>query len=142
MNPKNITILVYLHNNSSTVDACLNSIIETTDESMRDIIVIDDGSTDDSLETVSNFENIKISSHEFWGITRSINEQLPYIDNNDVIRINADVVIKSQDWLEKFQSTAYGNKEIGIVGARLLLPDNRIETDGRNFVNGSQPKYF
>ena len=47
---KSITVLVYLHNNSETIEACLNSIINSSVEFNPEIIVIDDGSTDDSSE--------------------------------------------------------------------------------------------
>ncbi|MCL5030024.1 MAG: glycosyltransferase [Bacteroidetes bacterium] len=133
---KNITILVYLHNNRETVEACLNSILNSADRAKLKIFVIDDGSTDGSYDLIKNYNEIEIVQHGFLGIAKSVNQLLPYLGDDDLVRINADVVIKSEDWLEQFQSTAYSNNEIGIVGARLLLADNRIESDGRNFITG------
>jgi len=133
---KNITVLVYLHNNRETIEACLDSLFNSKGGTPPRVIVIDDDSTDDSYELIRKYNQIKIIRHEFLGITKSINQLLPFLEDEDLVRINADVVIKTEDWLEQFQSTAYENEEIGIAGARLLLADNRIETDGRNFITG------
>ncbi len=133
---KDVTILVYLHNNVSTIEACLNSIIYKSHQKFKEIIVIDDGSKDGSYELLNSYNNINIIKHEFLGIAKSINLQLIRIGSNDFVRINANVVIKSNNWLELLQNTAYQNEEIGIVGARLLFADGMIESDGRNFING------
>jgi len=136
MKHKDVTVLVYLHNNIDTIEACLNSVINMSKQVIKEIIVIDDGSMDGSAELLSSFGHIKIIKHEFLGITKSINIQLTNILDNDLVRINGNVVIKTENWLEQLQNTAYQNEETGIVGVRLLLADNRIETDGRNFING------
>ena len=133
---KDVTILVYLHNNIDTVEACLNSIFRNQKQDYNEIIIIDDGSMDGSYDLLDSYENIKLVRHEFWGITKSINTQLKKIGNNDFIRINANVVIKTNNWLELLKETAYQNEETGIVGVRLLLADDRIESDGKNFING------
>lgn len=136
MTGKNIIVFVYVHNNSETIEACLNSIISSSSKAISDIIVIDDGSLDGSGELLEKFSNIKITKNEFRGIAKSINEQLRYIGDNDLVRINGGVIIKTEDWIEQFQTAAYSDEETGIVGARLLLADDRIESDGRNFING------
>jgi len=136
MKHKDVTVLIYLHNNIDTIEACLNSVINMSKQVIKEIIVIDDGSMDSSPELLTSFSRIKIIKHEFLGIAKSINLQLTNIGDNDLVRINANVVIKTENWLEQLQNTAYENEEIGIVGVRLVSADNRIETDGRSFING------
>jgi GT2 family glycosyltransferase len=133
---KDVTVLVYLHNNSDTIDACLNSVITMQNQFIKEIIVIDDGSFDGSSELLTRFAQIKIVKHEFLGITKSINEQLKNIGDNDFVRIDGNVVIQTPNWFELLQNTAYLDEENGIVGVRLLFADSKIESDGRIFING------
>ena len=119
-----------------TIEACISSIINSLSKVLKNIIVIDDGSIDGGGELLQSFGNIKIVRHGFIGIAKSINKLLAQIGDDDIVRINGDVIIKTEDWLEEFQKAAYANNQVGIVGARLLLADDRIETDGRNFING------
>ncbi len=133
---KKVSVLVYLHNNFNTIDACLNSIFDKSGDIEKEVIVIDDGSTDGSRELLKRFHNISAVRHEFLGIVKSVNLQLDNIGDNDLVRITGDVIIKSDNWLERLQSTAYKSEETGIVGARLLFADDTIETDGRIFISG------
>ncbi len=133
---KKVSVLVYLHNNFNTIDACLNSIFDKSGDIEKEVIVIDDGSTDGSRELLKRFHNISAVRHEFLGIVKSVNLQLDNIGDNDLVRISGDVIIKSDNWLERLQSTAYKSEETGIVGARLLFADDTIETDGRIFISG------
>lgn len=131
-----VKILIYVHNNCETVELCLNAVVNMSGETPKEIIVIDDGSIDNSIEQLSGYEQIKIVKHEFLGITKAINQQLCNIGDNDLVRINGNVVIKTENWLDELQKTIYKSAETGIAGVRLLFADDRIETDGRNFVNG------
>ena len=71
---KNITVLVYLHNNRETIEACLDSLFNSKGGTPPRVIVIDDDSTDDSYELIRKYNQIKIIRHEFLGITKSINQ--------------------------------------------------------------------
>ena len=133
---KHVTVIVYLHNNADTIEACLNSVINLSEQLIKEIIVVDDGSVDGSSELLSGIRNIKLVKHEFLGIAKSINQQLVWVGDNDLVRINGNVVIITENWLEQLQESAYSNIDTGVAGGRLLLADDRIETDGRNFING------
>jgi len=60
--------------------------------------------------------------------------------HDDVVVLNSDVVAL-RGWLERLQYAAYGDADAGIVGARLLYADQRIQWAGSHRNLGA-PEWF
>jgi O-antigen biosynthesis protein len=67
--------------------------------------------------------------------------------NSDVVLLNNDVVV-TPNWLNALHKTAYASESYGIVGAKILYPDNRLQEfgseifadgTGRNIGKGEDP---
>lgn len=99
MNPK-ISIVVPVYNVENYLYQCLNSLVNQTLEEIE-IIVVNDGSTDQSSEILSDFEkhyphkikcihqvNQGISAARNNGVTIATGEYLAFIDSDDFIELN------------------------------------------------------
>lgn len=60
---KKVTIIIPMHNSSKHIVECLESVINQTYKNLE-IIVIDDASTDNSLELVKNIKDNRIKTIE------------------------------------------------------------------------------
>ena len=55
---KKVSVIIPIYNASSTLEKCLNSIINQTYKNLE-IICIDDSSTDSSLDIIKEYKNVK-----------------------------------------------------------------------------------
>lgn len=88
---KNISVIVPVYNGSSYIEKCIDSLLAQTLKNIE-IIVVNDGSTDDTLEKLSRYKNkIKVITQENSGVAsarnsglkQAIGEYIAYVDSDD-----------------------------------------------------------
>lgn len=96
---KLVSIIVPVYNTSKYLEKCLYSLIEQTIQNIE-IIVVNDGSTDDSLKIAKNIakkdNRIKVfskpngglSSARNFGIEKSSGEYIGFVDSDDYVKEN------------------------------------------------------
>ena len=143
-NRKPVTIVIPSYNDHKLLSACLESIENTVDRSMVRVIVVDDASSDqDHLDYLRSLDagSVKvIFCEENGGFARAVNTGLRAVESGDVIILNSDTTADA-NWLESLQYGAYSEEDIGIVGAKLLYPDGKIQFAG-TCRNQGAPEWF
>lgn len=87
-----VTVYILNHNYGQYLKQAIESVLEQT-YSFIEIIIIDDGSTDDSVEILDNFEkikNIKIVRQKNQGLIKCNNIALNLSTGEFIIRLDAD----------------------------------------------------
>ena len=128
-----ISIIIPIYNSASFLSKCLNSIINQIYEELE-IICINDGSTDESLEILRKYKEedsrIKIVSHENRGISYSRNEGVAMAKGKWIMFVDSD------DWIDidtcKVVSEIAENEKCDVVMWSYI----------REFKNKSLPKYY
>lgn len=90
---KQITVIIPLYNREKYINRALRSLFnQSLDKSLYDIIIVDDGSTDNSLSAISNFENkIKlIKNNKNLGLPKSLNIAINNTKTKYFIRVDSD----------------------------------------------------
>lgn len=93
----NLTVIIPLYNKEYSINIALNSIISQSVHPMK-IIIIDDGSTDNSLNECKNFirnnqsifKKFLLISRENKGVSFTRNQALEYVDTKYVTFLDAD----------------------------------------------------
>lgn len=91
-----ITVIVTAYNQEKYIDRCMQSILKQTYKNL-DIIVIDDGSTDETTKIVKKYQNTKIYSKPNEGIYSARNlgislcktKYFIFVDSDDYLEPNA-----------------------------------------------------
>ena len=125
-------------NNLPLLKQCLASIFEHTHGEYR-VCVLNQGSTDGTREYLDELvPKIEvIHSPENLGFVVGNNRIMEAYPDDDVVLLNDDTIVKP-GWLEALVSCAQSASDIGIVGAKLLYPDGRLqEAGGEIFQDGS-----
>ncbi|QWF16146.1 glycosyltransferase [Lysobacter capsici] len=119
MAPVSVVILTW--NGLEFTKPCLDSVLKHTDLSKVDVIVVDNGSTDGTVEYLSEVPGIvTIFNGDNLGFVRGNNEALRRIDaSHDVILLNNDTEIDDPRWIEKLRGSAYSGGNVGVVGCRI-----------------------
>ncbi len=116
-----VTIIILTWNGIEYTKKCLESLLNTTNLDSCDVVVVDNGSTDGTIEYLKTIDWIKIiENKENLGFVRGNNVAINQIKDGDIVLLNNDMIIIQNDWLERLQKTAYLEEDYGIVGCRLI----------------------
>ena len=102
MSHPKIAIVILNWNGAKLLQQFLPSIVEFSKNDFPEIVVADNGSTDDSLQMLQhNFPEVKILDlKQNYGFARGYNETLKQIDADYFVILNSDVEVTT-GWLNK-----------------------------------------
>lgn len=137
-----VSIIIPVHNKFAYTAACLRSLVEHTDRTAFEVIVVDDLSTDSTASRLAEIDGIRtIRNAENLGFVGSCNAGAEIARGEFVLFLNNDTVVTS-DWLEALIRCFDEEPEAGLVGSRLVYPDGRLqEAGGIIFNDGSGWNY-
>ncbi len=137
-----VTIVIPAYRDAETVAALVASLRKTTDRKQVRIVVSDDASGPEQVAALRAIPGIAlVEAEQNAGFAANVNRGLRAADPaHDVVILNSDV-IALPGWLACLQFAAGGGEEIGIVGAKLLYADDRIQFAG-TVRNLAAPEWF
>ncbi len=144
MNRPPVTVVVPVFNHGATIGPLLDALDRTNWPDL-DIVAIDCGSTDGSLQLLrnrtagagtSNSRPLRLIEDPTAGRATALNRGFEAAGRRDVVRMHGDVVPDSPDWLERLHDVAEREADCGVVGAKIALAGGRIQSCGRDIVNG------
>ncbi len=116
-----VYIIILTWNGIEYTKKCLTSLFDKTTYPNYEVIVVDNGSSDGTIEYLKQYPQIKvIANDENLGFVRGNNVALNSIEDGDVVLLNNDMIIIQEDWLEQLNITAYADDKNGVVGCRLI----------------------
>ena len=122
--------------------ACLRTLAAHPPRAPFEVIVVDDASPDDSLAKLSQIDGIRIVARESnGGFISACNDGATLARGEFLVFLNNDTV-PQPGWLEALLKTFDEHQRIGLVGAKLVYPDGRLqEAGGVVFTDGSGWNY-
>ena len=113
-----ISLYIAAYNAEKTIEKSINSILRQTLKP-KEIIIINDCSTDKTLNLLKKFNQIKIiNNKKNYGLAKSRNIALKYSKYNFLASIDSDVVCK-KNWLETLFNTME-KKNADLIGGKLI----------------------
>jgi GT2 family glycosyltransferase/glycosyltransferase involved in cell wall biosynthesis len=143
-----VSIIILCFNKSELTASCLASLFKNRpeDPALRfEVIVVDNASTDDTENVVRSFEdahpelryikndrNLMFALGNNVGAAASSGKYLLFLNNDTVV---------TAGWLESLLAALDENEDIGLVGPKLLYPDETIQCAGMAFNEYSSIPY-
>ena len=129
---KKVTIIILTWNGLAYTKRCLETLRERTVFPDYEIVVVDNGSTDGTVEYLRALPWLRVCENpENLGFVRGNNRALAECSgDSDFVLLNNDTEIIQPEWLSRLQATAYSAPEVGVVGARLRRPDGMLQHAG------------
>jgi len=120
-----IAFSIVTWNSASTIDPCLKSLEKTGTETF----VVDNNSSDDTVNKAEKYPWVKLIKNESnLGFATANNIALKKVRSEFVFLLNPDAKLVN-DALEKMVEFMKQNKEVGILGPRLLNADGSIQKE-------------
>lgn len=134
MNDNAITIVIVNWNSKDMLKNCINSIIKHNNMELIRIVVVDNDSSDNTAEMVSNIFPfvIFINSGGNIGFARANNIALPYINTKFVLFLNPDTLVY-ENTINKMIHFMKDHDEVAIVSCKMKYPEGQLDnlgTDG------------
>ncbi len=127
---KKISIVIPVYNNFELTLKCINSIKKHCRDDNYEIIIVDDCSTDETKEFFESQDEVRyIRNKENRGFSYTCNRGAEVARGKYLLFLNNDTLL-IDDILTKFLKTFEKHPEVGIIGAKLLYPDNTIQHAG------------
>ncbi|MDM8527921.1 glycosyltransferase [Anaerolineales bacterium HSG24] len=129
-----VSIIIPTKNKTHILNACISSILDITSYSNYEIIIVDNGSNEPATrqyyKTLAIHDNIKIVEYPApFNYSALNNVGVSHASGDILLFLNNDTEILEADWLDELVSWVE-RPEIGIVGAKLLRPDETIQHAG------------
>ena len=139
----NLSIIILNYKTKYLTISCLESIVKLYKQelirSVLEIIIVDNGSKDDSLESIKNylssikFENIKtIGNKENVGFAKGCNIGSKEAKGKYILFLNSDTETKDRGFL-KMVEYLENNERIGILGGKLSNIDGSAQPSAGKF---------
>jgi GT2 family glycosyltransferase len=140
-------------NNGPVLDLFFERLHSNTTYSDIEIVVVDDGSTDESVSVLRRwrdsgaFPRLTLIEQENRGVVHAFNRALRKVSSDLVVRLDGDATIETPGWLERMLDFYLSDQRIGVVVAQIVFEGGVIHSLGRNIVcpeglhdRGSKPR--
>ncbi|WP_423927457.1 glycosyltransferase [Dokdonella sp.] len=137
-----VSIIIPVHNKFAYTAACLRSLAAHAATTPFEVIVVDDLSTDSTEQRLAQIEGIRVLRNaQNLGFVGSCNAGASMARGEFVLFLNNDTLV-TPGWLEALMRCFAEEADAGLVGARLIYPDGRLqEAGGIIFSDGSGWNY-
>ena len=137
-----VTVVIPSYRDADHVARLVKSIRRTTPRGRVRIIVCDDASGEEHVARLKRIRGIEVLAGERnAGFAANVNRGIRASDpGHDVVVLNSDTIAR-RGWLACLQQGAVKDHRIGIIGAKLLYPDGRIQFAG-TVRNPGAPEWF
>jgi GT2 family glycosyltransferase len=125
-----VTILIPVHNNWSVTFRCLMALQRNFDTTHYEVILIDDASTDATVEFTRNLRGIRVLRIEKnVGFLHAVNLGAKFAKGEYLAILNNDTEPLS-GWLDNLTTVLQSDKSIAVAGSKLIYPDGSLQEAG------------
>ena len=111
------SIIILTYNKLEYTKSCIESIRKYTDRDSYELIVVDNHSTDGTVEWLQQQADIHaIYNSENLGFPKGCNQGMTIAVGDNILLLNNDVIV-TYNWLNKLRNCLYSCEDIGAVGA-------------------------
>ena len=136
-----VSLILPNRNNGPVLELVLRRLAEHTTYRDVELIAIDDGSTDQSLEILRRWcrrgafpGEMRLLERPHRGVAPSLNEALSVAEGEYVVSLDGDATIETPGWLERMVAFAETDERIGAVCGTVVLDTGRVHAMGVSVV--------
>ncbi|KQS53917.1 hypothetical protein ASG17_13250 [Brevundimonas sp. Leaf363] len=137
-----VSVVIPAHNKFGVTYYCLSALLFAGARATFEVIVVDDGSSDETLRIEDIVSGITVVRHESaLGFVDACNDGVARASGEFVVLLNNDTE-PTVGWLDEMLATFDNFDDVGIVGAKLVYPDGRLQEAGGIVWNSGDPANY
>ncbi len=134
-----VSIIIPIHNKFPVTYNCLCSILFASNKASYEVIVVDDGSSDESKDIPELIKGIQYFRNETsLGFILSCNRGGKSARGEYIVMLNNDTEVTA-GWLDELILVFDTFENVGLTGSKLLYPDGRLQEAGGIVWNTGDP---
>jgi GT2 family glycosyltransferase len=137
------SVVIPVYNQASLTRQCLEALVASPPEVAElELVVVDDASSDSTSQVLADYERrVRVVRNERnLGFAGACNHGARNASGEWLVFLNNDTV-PQPGWLDALLRHASGREGIGVVGAKLLFPNGRIQHAGVVFAKNQAPHH-
>ena len=134
METKLISVVIPVYNQEKYIERCLRSVLnQNIEKDTYEIIVVNDGSTDNSLKILNKYSNVinLINSEYNKGLPAALNKAIQSCKSKYVVRVDSDDYVNN-NFLNFLFSYISSNKVDAVACDYLLVDENENVIERKN----------
>ena len=126
-----VSIVIPLCNNVDDTERCLSSLVAHTPEDLYEVILVDNASTDGTKDLLAQLDGdvTVVSNAAQVGLAKAFNQGAEVAGGRYILFLGNDTEAQP-GWLEPLMKVLDDERDVGVVGSRLLYSDSTLEHAG------------
>ena len=127
-----ISVVVICHNYGRFLEKCVSSIIKADNKFLKEIIIVDDSSTDNTKIIAKNlkkkYKKISLYKKKFKSLSKSTNYAISKSSGSWIVKVDADDYV-SKNFISDFVSKIKINNQTDYICSDIIYFDNKKKLD-------------
>lgn len=120
------SVIITTHNSARHIKKTLDNILHASENIQKEIILVDDGSTDNTRNIIKEFNNIKVIYQDNKGVSTARNKALSFVsDKSKLITFIDDSDKVSSNFFENHLLFFEQNTDINITFSPIINVQNK-----------------
>ena len=122
------------------LEAVLEGLARNTTYPETEVVVVDDGSTDESLDILRRWKaggrlpNFTLIEKANSGVVDTLNAALHAASGELCVQLDSDATVETEGWVERMAGLMLRDESVGIVTAKVVMDDGNLHACGVNLV--------
>jgi GT2 family glycosyltransferase len=138
------SLIIPVHNRAALTRQCLSTLLASTAATAEfEIVVVDDCSSDSTAEVLAAYgDRVRVVHHDQnTGFGIACNDGAAAASGEWLVFLNNDTV-PQPGWLDALLAHAAPREQLGLVGAKLLFPNDTVQHAGVVFSRDRHPRHI
>lgn len=129
-----LSVIIVTYNSSYVITDSLNALMSSIQTNISEIIIVDNASSDCTLDLLSEFKDLVkvISLSSNIGFGGGVNEGIAISRGEYILVINPDLII-NRECLQGMLDFIAGHEKVGVVGPKLLCLNGERQSSCRRY---------